>query len=749
MVPLLITYYNTTKDLPLDEEGLAKMYELSPLDEEGGARIDALPAIGADETWTVCVYIVGSNLEDQNENDLSYVTAVMTADQKQLAAQNNRQSMLDRLTRFSDELAANGLELPAFYYYPEKPIASSTYVTEDVTVAKGEGCASADIREMTDSTWSDNIRIVIQTGGATRWSNELVNPNRTQRFLYEKGEFTEVSNLPLQPSSETGTLAEFIRFCRDEYPSDHRILVLWNHGGGPFGYGNDSIFNGAFTLKDIRDALEQVYRPNSAKPAFDIIGFDACLMSTLEVTHALDGFADYYCLSEESEPGDGWTYNAWLQAMTDDPTMNAAQVSRKIADSYTDHYMTQNVNQILVQNNVTFSVLDARKASELYDAYGDLCDAQLRDAVSDISVLADIGRCGSRSTRFGNDSYNIFNTVDLGNYVDYMIDSYPEECSRIKDLIGETVLYHRENGALSDSTGIAVYLPSEVSDLGGLLYYLDYVYDISEDAGVSALYFYKQAGCLNDEMKEYVLSLTDAEPEILDVTPFHAFSKAEPVFDSEGFSFPVNEKLQSLMINHELELGLYDEADNTITYYGRNAGLYLDGEGSLCSDFDGSWICLNGQPLSTEIVSDTPSATEYRAHVLYNSGEAYLMLSLNKDTDEVTVTGVRKVDSDDAINYFVNTRSNEQIETGARIVPLYLRTDFSMNTTSTVEGNRVIFSGMSDFEKRSLPDGYYLATAVIGDQRGDSYYSAVVAADIRGGAVKEWKADNRFYGRDY
>ena len=55
----------------------------------------------------------------------------------------------------------------------------------------------------------------------------------------------------------------------------------------------DSIYGQTLTLKDIRMALESVYRPNSRKPAFDIIGFDACLMSCLEVTNALDGFADY------------------------------------------------------------------------------------------------------------------------------------------------------------------------------------------------------------------------------------------------------------------------------------------------------------------------------------------------------------------------------------------------------------------------------------------------------------------------
>ena len=66
---------------------------------------------------------------------------------------------------------------------------------------------------MTAGTWGDNISIVIQTGGATRWSNQMVNPNRTQRFLYRSGEFREVANLALKPPSEPETLADFLRFC--------------------------------------------------------------------------------------------------------------------------------------------------------------------------------------------------------------------------------------------------------------------------------------------------------------------------------------------------------------------------------------------------------------------------------------------------------------------------------------------------------------------------------------------------------
>ena len=529
------------------------------------------------------------------------------------------------------------------------------------------------------------------------------------------------------------------------------MLVFWNHGGGPFGYGNDSIFNSSFTLADIREALSSVYRPNSSKPAFDIIGFDACLMSCLEVTHALEGFADYYCLSEETEPGDGWDYTPFLQAMTEDPTMSPAKVAQKVADSYTDYYVRENINFPLIQWDVTFSVIDAQKAAELYDAYCDLCKTQLLDSIDDLGVLAEIGRCSGKATRYGGSAYNVFNTVDLGNYMDYLGDSYPEECARIKELLKETVLYHRENGSLSDSTGMAVYIPSVVKDINGLIYYLTYIYDVSEDDSVTALYYYKQAGCLNDELKEAVALLTDKEPKVLDVSAFRQFSKSRPATDDAGFRIPVSDPLQNLVVDYELEVSKYDEENNIVTYYGREDCLYLDGEGSLVSEFDGKWICLEGQPLSVEIISSTPAAIEYRAHVLYNGEDAWLELSYDRDTDEVNVIGVRKTPNGmmDDVNYLTNTRSNEEVEYGATITPVYQQADFKDNSTRNVNGKTVTFKAGTNLKRAALSAGTYLNTAVITDPRGDSYYSAVFSSRMTGSTMGNWEVDSRFIGRAY
>ena len=157
------------------------------------------------------------------------------------------------------------------------------------------------------------------------------------------------------------------------------------------------------------------------------------------------------------------------------------------------------------------------------------------------------------------------------------------------------------------------------------------------------------------------------------------------------------------MSEYQLEVGQYDDENNTITYYGREAVLNLNGEGGLESDFDGTWICLNGQPLYVEIVSSTPSATEYKAHVNYDGDEAYLMISCDRDTGE----------------------------------------------TSYVEGKKITYTAGTSVTRELLPQGYYLTTAVISDSRGDNYYSTVVGATVSGKSIGGWTLDENFIGRDY
>ena len=735
---------------PLTDEQKEELYRQAPIDEEGAAKIDAAAIpLGEDENWTICVYIVGSNVEDFGENDISPVMSYQIADTKKKNSDDSKNEVAERYHRFQDELKENGLGLPAYFYDPVTPVASTKQVTEDVTVAGDMGFGSEVIKGLTGDVWPDNVSIVFQTGGAMRWNNRMVNPNRTQRFEYRGGELTEVANMPAVPSSVPETLADFLRFCKEEYPSDHRMLILWDHGGGPFGYGFDTLYNTQLSLKDIRSALKSVYRPNSQDPPFDIIGFDACLMANLDVVHALDGFADFFCLSEESEPAPGWNHDAWLQALKDNSTMAPSQIARTVADSFVDYFVGRGIRMSLLSTDVTFSVLDAHKTEALYEAYSALAEAQLKDAVTDRAVPAELGRCAVRSTRFGGTDADVFNTIDLGNYVDQLTDSYPEECARIKELMNEAVLYHRQNGAMTDATGISVYFPAEVDTLYGLSYYQNYIYNICESKSVAALYYYKQAGCLPEEQREYVKELTGSEPKTLDLTPFQAFSGSVPEFDSEGILLPVSEELQNMMVSYHLEVARLDPESNSIVNYGSEEAIRLDGEGHLVSEFDGRWVCINGIPLSVEVLSSTASAVQYRAPVKYNrTQDAWLMISRDRDTDELTVTGFN-IRKDNNANDMLASHSTMELKSGDKIAPVYEVVDRSTRMVSGQTGKWITYSDRMDLEFRPLPDGDYVSAAVITDQRGDSYYSAVAGSTLSKGLMKDWQSAPDFYGRSY
>ena len=250
-------------------------------------------------------------------------------------------------------------------------------------------------------------------------------------------------------------------------------------------------------------------------------------------------------------------------------------------------------------------------------------------------------------------------------------------------------------------------------------------------------------------MLSHVETLTDVTPKVLDVTPFRQFSRIMPLIDEEGFMIPIDEELQSMLVDYELEVGLYDEGAHKITYYGHDSDLYLDGEGHLCSSFDGTWVSLGGVPLSVEVVSSSASSVEYRSHILYNGADSYLMFSFDRDTETFTINGVCENASENDVNSFVNTRSRTDVAIGSRIVPIYMETDYSAAETTTVRGDTIKFHATTKLTRELLPKGYYICAAVISDQRGDSYYSAVVGGTVAGDTIKDWTVDKRFYGSNY
>ena len=143
------------------------------------------------------------------------------------------------------------------------------------------GCAGADLEEMLEVELPENLKVVIQTGGAMQWSREDIKADRIGRWIYDSEGFRLLEELPQANMGQTETLASFLEFCTANHPADHTMVLFWNHGGGSVtGAEFDAnYYFDALTLDEFHTAFSQVYDLDVSAPPVDVIGFDACLMA--------------------------------------------------------------------------------------------------------------------------------------------------------------------------------------------------------------------------------------------------------------------------------------------------------------------------------------------------------------------------------------------------------------------------------------------------------------------------------------
>ncbi len=88
---------------------------------------------------------------------------------------------------------------------------------------------------------------------------------------------------------------------------------------------------------------------------FEVIGFDACLMATLETAAILEPYANYLIASEETEPDSGWDYERILTHLGDGEAYNGKSFGELVVSGFFDASIDQNQDGLL-----TLSVIDLK-----------------------------------------------------------------------------------------------------------------------------------------------------------------------------------------------------------------------------------------------------------------------------------------------------------------------------------------------------------------------------------------------------
>ena len=310
----------------------------------------------------------------------------------------------------------------------------------------GYGMATADLNEMLYAQIdTDKINIVVQTGGCKRWRNTVISNTTCQRYLVTDKDLQpldkNVGNLCM---TDQDTFYDFLDFCKDEFPADRYMLIMWDHGGGSVsGYGYDENYRskGSLSIDKIASAIKK------SKIKFDIIGFDACLMGNYETALAVSPYADYLLASEESEPGTGWYYTDWLTQWSQNTSADSLDIAKTIIDTFTT--ASQKASR---QAKTTLSVVDLGELANTIPDKLNRFATDLNDEItgSGYQEIAD-ARCGTRE--FAADS-----KIDQIDLIDFAQRTGLKSGDALAKALQDCVKYNVTNN-VTNAYGISAYFP--------------------------------------------------------------------------------------------------------------------------------------------------------------------------------------------------------------------------------------------------------------------------------------------------
>jgi len=131
------------------------------------------------------------------------------------------------------------------------------------------------------------------------------------------------------------TLTWFIDYTVKNYPAERYALILWDHGGNWEGICWDWTDDDYLTIEEVKEALA-----NSKIKKVDLLGFDACLMASIEVAYTMElsGKVGAMVASEELVPWDGYPYDMILKDLMKNPEWNEYTFATDIVDEYIASY---------------------------------------------------------------------------------------------------------------------------------------------------------------------------------------------------------------------------------------------------------------------------------------------------------------------------------------------------------------------------------------------------------------------------
>lgn len=282
-----------------------------------------------------------------------------------------------------------------------------------------------------------------------------------------------------QNSVQVSVMSSVIHEVIQSYPAESYGLVFWGHGTGWLPATMDSRYsNNLSVLSTFNQNQDPASLPkyiweqpsttsmgtdNSTRyieladltqaipsHVFDFIGFDVCLMGSVEVVYQLREKANYFIASAVEILSTGFIYEDFTRVLfEEDPYLKLGETYFNSYNNRTERYHSAGIAVIKA------SELDSLAAS--FKAVVDPCDDAI--AAFDLSTIQQLDRCKYPTH------------MDLLDFVK-KISTDSEKCAAFETQLNKTVLYKNctpslwEEVTVSTYCGLSVFVPiSNYSDL--------------------------------------------------------------------------------------------------------------------------------------------------------------------------------------------------------------------------------------------------------------------------------------------
>lgn len=321
-----------------------------------------------------------------------------------------------------------------------------------------ESAALDDLNELEEIGSTSEVEITVQLDRTPGYDASNGDWTTTRRYHVEKDTSSTIigssaNDLGEINMGDPNSLEDFIDWSQNHFPAENYALILWDHGSGimagPYSGGicwDDENNNDYLTEPEILTAIQN--------KNITLLGFDACLMASVEFWYALHSEVDVFVGSQGLEPGDGWPYDGIANWLVQNPTSSPQQLAQTITENYLQSYPSY--------FNLTQSALVSMNFENFMIDFNFFTD----------QLISNIGSLSSsiNSTRSNLYGYGDRPYVDLYSFIEEIGIQNPaldDIVSNLKAWLDTNIIANDRSLTRENSHGLTIYFPENGEEYSG------------------------------------------------------------------------------------------------------------------------------------------------------------------------------------------------------------------------------------------------------------------------------------------